>query len=143
MGVGQDFEAKVEEALSKSQFHWKRIKTRNSGYKGDNEIADYYLYARDRLIYIEAKTVKEKSFPFSIIQPNQLVGLYKASQFKGVHGVFLVEFRDTRNVYVVPISAVKEQLENKKKSFSEKDLAKREDCPIIDMNNIVDGLLRE
>lgn len=137
MEVGQEFEQKISLALEASGYHWKRIKTRNSGYRGDTEIADFYVYGQGYLIYIEAKTVKGTRFPFSMIQPNQLVGLNKAEKYMGVKGVFLVEFRETRNVYVVPISAVKAQLEKGKKSFSEKDLAERDDCRIIDMNNIV------
>lgn len=104
--------------------HHRRIKTRITPYKGDNEIADFYSYYRGNLFYLEVKSTKGERFPFSMIQPNQLVGLYEASQFDGVHGLLIVGIKTNKEVYLVEIDTINDFLKKGKVSMNREELIK-------------------
>lgn len=111
---GRRFEETIKRKLDKLPYHWKRIKTRNSGFKNDNEIADFYVFAHGNLLYLETKSTIKDTFPFSSIQPNQLLGLHRASQYRGVSGGILLEFTQYSQVFYLDISLVDNILKDKK-----------------------------
>lgn len=115
---GYKFEDRILKEFQEAEVHIKRIKSRSTGFKGDNEIADFYIYYNPTLFYIEAKSVKGKSLPFSNIQKNQAIGLWEASKVDGIVAGFLVEYREVDEVYFIEISAMNELLEKGIKSFS-------------------------
>lgn len=111
---GKRFEETIKRKLDKLPYHWKRIKTRQSGFKNDNEIADFYVFAHGQLLYLETKSTLKSTFPFSSIQPSQLLGLYEANKFSGVSGGILVEFLEHQTVYYLDITVVEEVLKTRK-----------------------------
>lgn len=121
---GFKLEDRIAKDLRNGGFHFKRIKTRNSGFKGDNEIADFYVYSIPNLIYLEAKSVKGKVLPFSSIRVNQAVGLHTASKTPGVKAGFIVEFREANSMVYIPIDVIDKQLVQGIKSISFVDALK-------------------
>lgn len=122
MNNWQDLEKLVKTSHEVLGIHHRRIKTRNSGFKGDNEIADFYSYYKGNLFYLEVKYTEKKSFPFSMLRPTQASGLYEASKFEGVHGVIVLATEEGKNVYLIDINEINKTIENGKMSLSKKDL---------------------
>lgn len=107
-----------------------RIKTRQTKFVGDNEIADFILYDYPLIYFLELKSTKEKRLPFSMIRANQLVGLRDIIRFKGVGAGVVVQFREpTYSHYYVPITVIEEAIIDGKKSLSIKHM--QEDDRII------------
>lgn len=106
MEPGALFERLVYSEFFNSGIYINRIKTRITSYKGDNEIADFYIYANRNLIYLEAKTTKAKAFPFDMIQPNQAVGLHRVLDYEGVYGGIILEMREFDRYFYIPIHII-------------------------------------
>ena len=104
-----------------------RLKTRSSGYKNDDEIADFFIFYRGKLIILETKATKEKRLPFSMIRINQAEGIYKAIKFDNVIGGFLVRFYELDKHFFVPVSVVEKYLNDGRKSIPIKDMESCED----------------
>lgn len=122
MGPGEIFEEFIYREFQEAGIFIKRIKTRLTRFKGDNEIADFYAYADGYLIYLEAKSTKAKSFPFGMIQPTQAVGLKQATQYKGVYGGILLELRSFDRYFYIPIETIDYIIRSKKVSMNLEDL---------------------
>lgn len=99
-----------------------RIKTRITQFKGDNEIADFYVYDNRNLIYLEAKTTKAKAFPFDMIQPNQAVGLNGVRKYTGIYGGILLEMREFDRYFYIPIEVIDAFIRKGKVSMNLNDL---------------------
>lgn len=138
---GFKLEDRIAKDLKREGYHYKRIKTRNSGFKGDNEIADFYVYSYPNLIYLEAKSVKGRVLPFSSIRVNQAVGLYNASQTPGVKAGFIVEFREANILLYIPINVIDNQLAQGIKSISLIDALESPEVIWID-KDISDAIIK-
>lgn len=126
MTYGKKFEEDLKKSLPSDAFV-HRIKTRNSQYKGDNEIADFLVYRYPHLFIFEAKTTEEKRLPFDMLRPNQIIGIRESLQFKGVRGGFVVQFRDPYSHWFIPSTVIDEYLVKGAKSIPIRDCYERDD----------------
>ena len=114
---GKKFETDFKNSVPDNVF-CHRLKTRNTTYKGDNEIADFLLYKAPNLFVFELKTTKEKRLPFDMIRANQIIGIDEATtKYVGVYGGIIVQFREPYSHWYVPIEVIKEQIEAGAKSI--------------------------
>lgn len=66
----------------------------NVGYAGAYNIADLIVYRKPNKYYIECKTVKGTSFPFSNVNTKALLDMQYQSLIKGVACYYLIWFID-------------------------------------------------
>lgn len=124
---GKKFEVDFNASCEKAEKLSYRIKTRQTRYVGDNEIADFILYDYPIIHFLELKSTKEKRLPFSMIRPNQLIGLYDVIKFKGVRAGVVVQFREPEySHYYIPIQVIEEAIKDGKKSLSIKHIQEDE-----------------
>jgi len=82
-----------------------------------SSICDFLVYHDGALFFLELKSHKGNSIPFSCIREKQLEGLIKAGN-KGVIAGIVFNFRDTLETFYVPILTVNNYiLNNERKSF--------------------------
>lgn len=150
---GKKFEVDFKKSIKDDVFV-HRLKTRQTEYRGDNEIADYLLFRLPNLFVFELKTTKEKRLPFDMIRPNQIIGIRTALLTRGVLGGFVVQFREPYSHWFVPVRVIDEYIECGKKSIPIKDFIDRSDIIEIpftqkrvsctlDVNHLLDTLQKE
>lgn len=64
------------------------------------------LFRSPYLFLVELKTHKGKSIPIAKIRPNQIQGMEKATQYEGVYGGFLINFRELEETYYITVQDV-------------------------------------
>lgn len=85
-----------------------RLKDDTAGFSGVSNPCDYILYQEPYLWLIELKSHKGKSIPLARIRPNQLQGMHKAVQHKGIYGGFILNYRELEETYYISVSLVLE-----------------------------------
>lgn len=100
--IGKVFEEEVKASIP-PDFYIERYKDDTAGFYGVTNPADYRLYKYPYLFLIELKTHKGKSIPLDAIRPNQIKGLHKAVQYKGVFGGFILNFRELEETYYITV----------------------------------------
>ena len=103
--IGKRFEQEIKASFPED-FFVERYKDDTAGFKGVANPADYRLYKYPYTFLIELKTHKGKSIPIAKIRPNQIQGMLRAVQYKGVLGGFIINFRDLEETYYVPVQRV-------------------------------------
>lgn len=98
--LGKVFEAEIKASIP-SDFYVERYKDDTSGFYGVSNPADFRLYKYPLTFLLELKTHKGKSIPLSKIRPNQVKGMYGASQHKGIYCGFLLNYRDLEETYYI------------------------------------------
>lgn len=103
--IGKLFEAEIKASFP-TDFYVERYKDDTAGFYGVSNPADYRLYKYPFTFLLELKTHKGKSIPFSKLRDNQVQGMYRASQYKGIFGGFIFNFRDLEETYYIPVDQV-------------------------------------
>lgn len=75
-----------------------------------SNIADYLLVKRDKVLFLELKSVKEKRLPLGNIRINQLNGLAEIKH-KNIKSYFLINFRKEEKTYAVTPQQILDFLE--------------------------------
>lgn len=101
-GIGKIFEEEVKASFPKD-FYIERYKDDTAGFYGVSNPADYRLYKYPYTFLLELKTHKGKSIPIDKIRPNQIQGMYKAAQHKGIYAGFLINFRELEETYYITV----------------------------------------
>lgn len=104
---GKKFEEDIEASFP-TDFFIERYKDDTAGFSGVYNPADYRLYKYPLTFLLELKSHKRKSLPLANIRENQLKGMLEATQYKGVYGGFLINFRDLEETYYVTVKDVME-----------------------------------
>lgn len=112
--IGKIFEQEIKASFPDDYFI-ERYKDDTAGFKGVANPADYRLYKYPFTFLIELKTHRGKSIPISKIRPNQIQGMYKAVKFMGVHGGFILNYRDYEETYYVSVQAMVDFIQNAKR----------------------------
>lgn len=102
---GKSFEQDIKDSFP-LDFYVERYKDDTAGFYGVSNPADYRIYKYPYTFLLELKTHKGKSLPIDRIRPNQLKGLAKAVQYRGIFGGFIINFRELEETYFVPVSKV-------------------------------------
>lgn len=129
---GKKFELDFFKSITSPTTFAYRIKTRKSQYKGDSEIADFFVYRYPSLFVFELKSTKEKRLDFTMIRANQVIGLDEVSKVNGVHAGVILQLREpTYSHWFIPIEVIREYIENEAKSIPLKAL--NEDPRIVEI----------
>ena len=104
-GIGKVFEEEVKASIP-PDVYVERYKDDTAGFSGVSNPADYRLYKYPYTFLLELKTHKGKSIPLDKIRENQIKGMYKAIQYKGIYGGFIINFRDLEETYYIPVQDI-------------------------------------
>lgn len=100
--IGKIFEEEIKASIPPAVFI-ERYKDDTAGFYGVSNPADYRLYKYPYTYLWELKSHKGKSLPLTNIRYNQLFGLAKAVQYIGVHGGYIINFRDLQETYYISV----------------------------------------
>ena len=100
--MGKVFEEEIKASIP-PDFYTERYKDDTAGFKGVANPADYRLYKYPYTFLLELKTHKGKSLPIDKIKENQIQGMYKAVQHKGIYAGFLINFRELEETYYIAV----------------------------------------
>ena len=103
--IGKTFEQEFKECVP-PDYYLYRLKDDTSGFYGVSNPCDYILFRSPYLFLVELKTHKGKSIPIAKIRPNQIQGMEKATQYEGVYGGFLINFRELEETYYITVQDV-------------------------------------
>ena len=103
--VGKTFEEEIRDSFP-PDFYIERYKDDTAGFYGVSNPADYRIYKYPYTFLLELKTHKGKTLPVDRIRPNQIKGLAKAVQYRGIFGGFIINFRELEETYFVPVAKV-------------------------------------
>lgn len=122
MNYGKKFENNFKKGVGKELV---RLYDTTNGYAGVKNPCDFIYYKYPYQYLFELKSVKGDRFDFSNITDNQKEQLDFYSRIKGCNPMVVVEFRDYKEVYMIPWSTIKRTMENNKQSLNVSD------CEII------------
>ena len=113
MSTGKDFEKDIKESVPAGVFFY-RFRDGTSSWGGDQELTrfqaknmcDCMLFDGAKCYFLELKSHKGKSLPFSAIRDNQLKELSAAAVYKNVVAGFLVNFSDLEKTYFCKVDDV-------------------------------------
>lgn len=114
---GHIFEDEFKKSMP-DYVYCKKLQVSGMNYKGGGNEADFLVYLYPNLYLFELKSHKGKSIPFECIRDGQLLGLYRLSDFGGIFGGFIFNFRDVERTFYLSIDKVYSfMLESDRKSF--------------------------
>lgn len=122
MNYGKKFENNFKKGVGKELV---RLYDTTNGYAGVKNPCDFIYYKYPYQYLFELKSVKGDRFDFSNITDNQKEQLDFYSHMKGCNPMVIVEFREHKQVYMIPWSTIKRTMENNKQSLNVSD------CEII------------
>ena len=117
---GKDFEYDFKESFKGTKYEkgLMRLYDAQGGYLGVSNPCDFILYTYPNLFMFELKAVQDKRLDFAKIRPNQMDGLTKWSENKGVIAGVLVNFYTYSYIYFIPIDVINEFKAHGKKSIN-------------------------
>lgn len=95
-----------------------RLHDVTNGFSGCNNPFDFLVYNYPSLFCFELKAVQDRRLDFAKIRPNQVEGLSKWSENKGVIAGVLVNFYTYSQIFFVPIQLILKLKESGKKSIN-------------------------
>ena len=101
-GIGKIFEAEIKESFPKD-FYIERYKDDTAGFYGVSNPADYRLYKFPYTFLLELKTHKGRSIPLDKIRDNQIKGMSRAVEHRGIYAGFILNFRDLEETYYISV----------------------------------------
>lgn len=116
---GKQFEDVVKKELLKvSNVSVDRLRDAPKKQKNVDNPADFIVYKKPYEIYLECKSHKGNTLPFSCIRDNQITGLTEKSKLEGVIAGVLIWYIDHDATVFVPISTVNQLIEEGAKSIN-------------------------
>lgn len=122
MNYGKKFENNFKKGVGKELV---RLYDTTNGYAGVKNPCDFIYYRYPYQYLFELKSVKGSRFDFSNITDNQKEQLDFYSHIKGCNPMIVVEFRDYKEIFMIPWSAIRRKMEQGKQSLTITD------CQII------------
>lgn len=101
MNRGKDFELNFRQQMESSGFDVNRVADNTAGYMGGRNICDFIIYHYPHIYYLELKSTKGNTLPFSNITDNQFAGLIEKEKFKGVGAGIIVWFIEKDKTFFV------------------------------------------
>ena len=108
MSLAKNFENLVREQLNEiDNVFVMRLADNMSGFSGQNNPSDLIMYKEPTLYFLELKTTKGNTLPFSNIRDNQFNGIYDAvKKADGIAGGLLVWYYEKDVTLYFPIELV-------------------------------------
>lgn len=122
MNYGKKFENNFKKGVGKELV---RLYDTTNGYAGVKNPCDFIYYKYPYQYLFELKSVKGDRFDFSNITDNQKEQLDFYSHIQGCNPMVIVEFREHKQIYMIPWSTIKRTMVNNKQSLNV------DDCEII------------
>ena len=122
MNYGKKFENNFKKGVGKELV---RLYDTTNGYAGVKNPCDFIYYKYPYQYLFELKSVKGNRFDFSNITDNQKEQLDFYSHIQGCNPMVVVEFREHKQVYMIPWSTIKRTMQNNRQSLTV------DDCEII------------
>ena len=89
-----------------------------NGFSGCNNPFDFLIYSYPNVFCLELKAVQDKRLDFAKIRPNQLEGLSKWGENKGVVAGVVVNFYTFGEIFFIPVEVINLFKSHGKKSIN-------------------------
>lgn len=123
--LGKKFEDHVRQSFENvPNVSIDRLRDAPKKLKGVDNPSDFIVYKRPHEIYVECKSHKGNTLPFSCIRQEQLTGMTEKSMNEGVIAGFMIWFIDHDLTVWVSIDMINTLIWFGYKSLNVKDLAK-------------------
>ena len=120
---GKQFEDVVKKAFEQVDgVSIDRLRDAPRKLKGVDNPSDFIVYKEPHEVYVECKSHRGNTLPFSCIRPEQITGMYEKSKIQGVKAGIIVWYIDHDLTVWVPIDEVVSMIESGYKSINIKDL---------------------
>lgn len=121
--IGKEFEERVKQSFEKiSDVSIDRLRDAPKKLKNVDNPSDFIVYKEPYEIYVECKSHRKNTLPFSCIKDSQLEGMKEKSKIKGVKCGLLIWYIDHDITVWIPIQDVLRWKELGAKSINVKDL---------------------
>lgn len=119
---GKQFEQKFKEDFLKlADSNLDRLSDQMTGYKGSSSnICDFICYVYPNQFYIECKSCKGNTFPFSSLR--QYIKMLSKAGKKGIRVGIVIWYIDHDKVIYVPVNTICMMKKDKKKSINIKNI---------------------
>lgn len=115
---GKKFEGLIRHAFEKVPgVSIDRLHDQTNGFKGSTNVADFIVYKKPYEYYVECKSVRGNTLPFSNITDNQWSGLANKSEIPGVFAGIICWWVDRDVTRYIPIQELISLELQGKKSF--------------------------
>lgn len=116
---GKNFEYDFKSSFKGTKYErgLLRLHDVTNGFSGCNNPFDFLIYSYPNIFCMELKAVQDKRLDFAKIRPNQLEGLSKWSENKGVVAGVLVNFYTFGEIFFIPVEVI-----NLFKSYGKKSI---------------------
>ena len=101
MNRGKDFEETFKKQMVTSGFDVNRVCDNTAGYMGGRNICDFITYVYPNIFYLELKSTKGNTLPFSNISKNQWAGLLEKENIEGAGAGIVVWFLEHDKTFFV------------------------------------------
>lgn len=101
MNRGKDFEQVFREQMVATGFDVNRVADNTAGYMGGRNICDFITYLYPNIYYLEMKTTKGNTLPFSNITDNQFTGLLEKEEVNGAGAGVVVWFVEKDKTFFI------------------------------------------
>lgn len=119
MDSGKRFEHDFQDSFKSDEgCRILRLYDTTNGFKGIANICDFIHYYYPYVSFLELKSVAGNSLPFSNITENQWNGLLVRSKLMGVMSAIIIQYREAKEGYLVPISELEKIKNSGKKSIN-------------------------
>ena len=117
---GKSWESDFKESFKGTKYEkgLMRLYDSTSGFSGISTPCDFIMYSYPNFFMFELKAVQDKRLDFAKIRPNQLEGLSKWSENKGVVAGVLVNFYMYGYIYFIPVEVINLFKSHGKKSIN-------------------------
>lgn len=116
---GKNFEYDFKSSFKGTKYErgLLRLHDVTNGFSGCNNPFDFLIYSYPNIFCMELKAVQDKRLDFAKIRPNQLEGLSKWGENKGVVAGVLVNFYTYGEIFFIPVEVI-----NLFKSYGKKSI---------------------
>lgn len=128
--LGKKFEKQLAAQLEENNICFDRLKDDMSGFKGSSNICDFIVFYKNKLFYLECKTINSDTFNYNFIRDNQYFGMLKKSGFSDVIAGVLLWFVGRDVTVFIPIEYIRDNKRDGIKSFSYKNIPPT--CTVFD-----------
>ena len=117
---GKNFEYDFKSSFKGTKYErgLLRLHDVTNGFSGCNNPFDFLVYSYPNIFCLELKAVQDKRLDFAKIRPNQLEGLSKWSENKGVVAGVLVNFYTFGEIFFIPVEVINLFKSHGKKSIN-------------------------
>ena len=120
---GKKFEDVVKRSFEKvSGVSIDRLRDAPKKLKGVDNPSDFIVYKKPHEVYVECKSHKGNTLPFSCIREEQIKGMIEKSQIEGVKAGLIIWYIDKDITVWIPINEVNRLIDAGYKSINVKNL---------------------